>query len=86
LQAQKVGDAQPLGKIEPDLPYFVRNSAATSIFDFSWDGTIVKGNTTQAAPNGDYQLILSVLKALGDRNNPADWETFTTPVFTIARP
>jgi subtilisin family serine protease len=86
LQAQKVGDTHPLGKTEPDLPYFVRNSTATSIFDFSWDGTIVKGNTTQVAPNGDYQLILSVLKALGDRDNPADWETFTTPTFTIARP
>jgi subtilisin family serine protease len=87
LEAQKVGDAKPLGKTEPDLTYFGRNSTSTSIFAFSWDGTIVnKDGTTFAAPNGDYQLILSVLKALGDRDNPADWETFTTPTFTIARP
>jgi subtilisin family serine protease len=87
MQAQKVGDAKPLGKTEPDLEYFRRNSTSTSIFDFPWDGTIVKRDgTTFAAPNGDYQLILSVLKALGDRDNPADWETFTTPTFTIARP
>jgi hypothetical protein len=87
LQAQKVGDSKPLGKTEPDLEYFGRNSSSTSIFDFVWDGTIVKKDgTTFAAPNGDYQLILSVLKALGDRDNPADWETFTTPTFTIARP
>lgn len=87
LQAQKVGDSKPLGKTEPDLEYFGRNSTSTSIFDFVWDGTIVKRDgTTFTAPNGDYQLILSVLKALGDRDNPADWETFTTPTFTIARP
>lgn len=87
LQAQKVGDSKPLGKIEPDLDYFGRNSSSTSIFDFVWDGMIVKRDgTIFAAPNGDYQLILSVLKALGDRDNPADWETFTTPTFTITRP
>ena len=86
LQARRVGDSAPLGKTEPDLSYFVRNSSSTSIFDFSWDGTLVAGNATKAVPNGDYQLILSVLKALGDRDNPADWETFTSPAFTIARP
>ena len=86
LQAQRIGDSQPLGKTEPNLSYFIRNSSSTGIFDFSWDGTLVAGNATKAAPNGDYQLILSVLKALGDRDNPADWETFTSPAFTIARP
>ncbi len=86
IQAQKAGGSHPLGKIEPDLTYFIRNSTSTGIFDFPWDGTIVVGNNTFNAPNGDYQLILSVLKALGNPFNPADWETFTTPTFTIARP
>jgi minor extracellular serine protease Vpr len=86
LEARKVGATRPLGKTEPDLSYFVRNSSSTGIFDFSWDGTIVNGNVTSTAPNGNYQLILSVLKALGDRDNPADWETFVSPTFTIARP
>jgi hypothetical protein len=29
---------------------------------------------------------LSVLKALGNAANSADWETFTTPPITLARP
>jgi hypothetical protein len=66
-----------------------RNSSATSFFTFTWDGSRNQdnGNTkTKALPNGSYMLKLSVLKPLGDANNPADWETFTTPAFTIARP
>ena len=41
---------------------------------------------TKTVPNGTYMLKLSVLKPLGDPNNASDWETFTTPKFTIARP
>jgi hypothetical protein len=37
-------------------------------------------------PNGTYRLKLSVLKPLGNANNAADWETFTTPPITLARP
>jgi hypothetical protein len=29
---------------------------------------------------------VSVLKTLGDDNDPADWETWTSPVITIDRP
>jgi hypothetical protein len=29
---------------------------------------------------------VSVLKALGDPDNPAHWETWTSPVITLARP
>ena len=31
-------------------------------------------------------VTVSVLKALGDENNPAHWETWTSPEITIARP
>ncbi len=88
LEARKAGATRPLGKTEPDLSYFIRNSTNTGIFDFAWDGTIVNENGTvvSTAPNGDYQLVFSVLKALGDAHNPADWETFVSPTFTIARP
>ena len=37
-------------------------------------------------PNGQYLVKVSVLKALGDAANPADWETWTSPTVTIARP
>jgi minor extracellular serine protease Vpr len=69
-----------------------RNSAATTFFEFDWDGTRSQdngggnGDHRKAVPNGRYILKLSVLKALGNAGNPADWETFTTPPITLARP
>ena len=74
-----------------DDEYVGRNSTATGIFAFAWDGTTFSGkgkNTSQwtTAPNGNYVVKLSVLKALGDEANPAHWETWTSPVVTIARP
>lgn len=76
-----------------DLNYWGRNSIATGFFAFPWDGVTFHGNTKDASktkfttvPNGTYVLRLSVLKALGDEANPAHWETWTSPVVTIARP
>jgi hypothetical protein len=43
-------------------------------------------NNVKVVPNGDYIMKLSVLKALGDASNPAHWETWTSPWFTVARP
>jgi minor extracellular serine protease Vpr len=68
-----------------------RNSAATTFFEFDWDGTraqdngLGNGDHRKAVPNGRYILKLSVLKALGDAGNSADWETFTTPPIALAR-
>jgi minor extracellular serine protease Vpr len=69
-----------------------RNSTATAFFEFDWDGTRSNdngggnGDHRKAVPNGRYILRLSVLKALGNTTNSADWETFTTPPITLARP
>jgi subtilisin family serine protease len=69
-----------------------RNSAATTFFEFDWDGTRShdngggNGDHRKVVPNGRYILKLSVLKALGNASNSADWETFTTPPITLARP
>jgi len=69
-----------------------RNSAATTFFEFDWNGTRSQdngggnGDHRKAVPNGRYVLKLSVLKALGNASNAADWETFTTPPITLARP
>ncbi len=69
------------------LDYMVRNSTTTGIYEFAWDGTTTgKHNKVYTAPNGQYFIKLSILKALGDYKNPADWETWTSPVFDIARP
>ncbi|HEV8345027.1 MAG TPA: S8 family serine peptidase [Vicinamibacterales bacterium] len=71
-----------------DEDFLPRNSSATGLFLFAWDGTTFKkqGGKTRVAPNGTYRIELSVLKALGDPRNPAHFERFTSPNITIARP
>ena len=69
--------------------YFPRNSSPTSFFTFTWDGSRIQNSRPVGATqvlNGTYRLVLSVLKPLGNRSSAADWETFTTPSFRIARP
>ena len=50
------------------------------------DGSTVGGNKVYKVPNGTYRIVITVLKALGDENNPAHVETWTSPVITLARP
>jgi len=72
-----------------DLEYVGRNSTSSNIYVFAWDGTRIYNNGNQGTkdvPDGDYFLVVKVLKALGNSNNPDHWETWTTPVFTIDRP
>ncbi len=69
-----------------DFDYVGRNSTATSFFAFAWDGTTTRGNRSYTVPNGGYIIRLSIQKALGSDNNPAHWETWTSPVITLARP
>jgi subtilisin family serine protease len=69
-----------------DLDFMGRNSSHGSIFSFPWDGTTTNGKKVNVVPNGDYEVVISVLKAGGDDDNPDHWETWTSPVITIARP
>jgi hypothetical protein len=84
--------AHPVFNYVTQLEYLGRNSAANTFFQFTWDGTRSQangggnGDHRKVVPNGRYLLELSVLKALGNANNPAAWETFTTPPITLARP
>ena len=72
--------------------YFGRNSTPGGFFALEWNGTRMHDNGKgtpdhrKVVPNGDYVIKMSVLKALGDESNPAHWETWTSPVITIARP
>jgi minor extracellular serine protease Vpr len=74
--------------IEED--YLPRNSAATTFFSFAWDGTRIHSNGNKPkfkdVPDGQYVVVVKGLKALGDTNNPAHWETWTSPVITLDRP
>ena len=82
----------PVFNYASQLDYLPRNSAAATFFEFDWDGTRSQdngggnGDHRKVVPNGTYVLKLSVLRALGNASNPADWETFTTPPITLARP
>jgi len=79
-----------------DLEYVGRNSTSTAFFAFAWDGQRIHSNgyngngykkdLTKQVPNGTYILKLKALKALGDPDNPAHWETWTSPTVTLARP
>lgn len=69
-----------------DETYVGRNSTATGFFALAWDGMTFSGRKVYAVPDGAYVMKLSVLKALGDENNPAHWEAWTSPVFIIDRP
>jgi subtilisin family serine protease len=80
--------------------YTGRNSSANGFFALPWDGTRITkyqkediyGNKIpvpsefQAVPDGSYKLQIRVLKPTGKVQNPADWETWTSPVITIDRP
>lgn len=78
-----------------DLEYVGRNSTATGFFAIAWDGTRIHSNMDngngdnslfKTVPNGSYVVRIRALKALGNENNPAHWETWTSPVITLARP
>ena len=69
-----------------DLEYFPRNSAPTSFYAFPFDGTTFAGRKARTVPDGTYYAVISVLKANGDDDNPAHWETWTSPLFEIDRP
>ena len=69
-----------------DTRYFPRNSGASSFFATGWDGTTAHGQHPLTVPNGVYVIQLTMKKALGDDNNPAHWESWTSPAITIARP
>ena len=50
--------------------YLGRNSTATGFFALPFDGTTLAGNKVYTVPNGEYYVTLSVLKALGDAEQP----------------
>ena len=66
--------------------YLSRNSTPTGSFAIGWDGFTVNRRKLNLVPDGDYILVLSIQKALGEDDNPAHWETWTSPRFTLARP
>lgn len=66
--------------------FLSRNSSSTGFFAFSWDGTTLLNGQPTVVPNNQYYLKVELLKALGDENNPAHWETWKSGYLAIVRP
>lgn len=95
LEARTRRPVHPVFNKFVDLEYLPRNSSSTGFFAFAWDGRRIHSNMDRGqgpnsflreVPNGDYIVRIRVLKALGDPNNPRHWETWESPVITLARP
>lgn len=91
----RAGDGRPVHPVfnKTDVfEYVGRNSTPGGFFAFTWDGTRMHDNGKgtpdhrKVVPNGQYVIVLKVLKPLGDAGNPEHWETWTSPTITIARP
>jgi subtilisin family serine protease len=78
-------NGKPMGNVLAE-EYLSHAGAATETQTLSWNGTVLAGKDRVLVANGQYVLTLRVLKALGNEQNPADWETWTSPVITIVHP
>ncbi len=79
----------PAFHVASDLGPLGRSGSPGGFQAFVWDGTVTKTqgskDVTRTVRDGDYRLEVRALKAGGDRSNPAHWETWTSPTFTIDR-
>jgi minor extracellular serine protease Vpr len=69
-----------------DENYFGRNSTPTGFFAFPWDGQTFFGDETFTVPDGQYVVTVTVLKPLGDADDPGHKEVWESPLITIDRP
>ncbi|WP_159941911.1 MULTISPECIES: S8 family serine peptidase [unclassified Nocardiopsis] len=76
----------PHRNIGVSVDHVHRSATGTSFFSYPWDGTVVdRHDKIKPVKDGRYRLEVRALKALGDPDNPEHWETWTSPVITIAR-
>jgi minor extracellular serine protease Vpr len=90
LEAADADTGKSFDRVSND-EFVGRNSSATAFFAIPWDGMVFRKDGSKpkdwrSVPNGNYVVTMKVLKALGDPKNPDHWETWTSPVITIARP
>jgi subtilisin family serine protease len=56
------------------------------LYRYRFTGVTTLGKDPVRLPNGSYRFQVRVLRPLGDEGNPAHWETWTSPVFTLNHP
>ena len=87
LNGQKV---HPVFSNMHEESFLPRNLTPGGFFAYPWNGTRLHSNgnkfKTKVVEDGQYKLVVKVLKPLGDVNNPAHWETWPSPTITINRP
>jgi subtilisin family serine protease len=74
-----------------DEKWVSRNSTPSNFFAYPFDGVTFRGDPgrpfgIRTLPNGQYTATAWVLKANGNPWNYRHYESWTSPVFTIARP
>ncbi len=65
-----------------EIDYFERSATPTAFFALAWDGTDRFGRPLRS---GNYVLRLTIEKALGQDDDPAAWEFWTSPVVMVVR-
>ena len=65
-----------------EIDYFPRNSGPDFFYFIPWQGN---DSNIEAVPAGDYTLRFSAGKALGQDDNPAHWEVWSSPTVTVLR-
>ncbi len=76
---------KPYGNVISEA-YDIQNLTQSDAWQYTWYGGTILGKDLVSVPDGDYVLKLSALRALGDPSNPADYETWTSPVITLNHP
>lgn len=90
LEALDATSGAVKGRVSLD-EWVTRNSSPTGFFTFTWDGEVFKRDPSKpqqwsTLPNGQYVVRVTVKKALAERRNADHFETWTSPVITLARP
>ncbi|MGK3993954.1 S8 family serine peptidase [Sorangium sp. So ce1024] len=68
------------------LSHVGQSSSATAVTRYGWKGTTRLDGRFVTVPDGKYVIKLRALRALGDPDNDAHWDTWTSPVITLDRP
>ena len=89
----RASDGSPLHPVFStalEVEHLPKSATPGGFITFEWGGTRLHSNggkePTRPVPDGSYRLVVRLLRSLGDPSNPAHWDVFTTPAFTIDRP
>ncbi|HEX2036553.1 MAG TPA: S8 family serine peptidase [Chloroflexota bacterium] len=102
IEAQIVDGAtgrpiHPTSSLAFSLEYFPRNRGPATFYALVWDGTRLRSAGPAASqaeeaapavpvPDGQYRLVLRVVKALGEESQASHVETWRSPLITLKRP